>query len=144
MISVEENSFQNVVCEMAGIVSQPQCVKPCLVASTIVWQNHDDVIKWKHLPRYWPFVWEIHRSPLNFPHKGQWRGALVFSLICIWINGWVNNGEAGDLRRHCAHHDVTIMWDLYNTCWCPLEPPEHQIFHLIHLYRISSIDQHGV
>ena len=60
---------------------------------------HDDVIKWKHFPRYWPFVRGIHRSPVNSPHKGQWRGALMFSLICLWINGWVNNREAGDLRR---------------------------------------------
>ena len=58
--------------------------------------NHDDVIKWKHFPRYWPFVRGIHRSPVNFPHKGQWHGALMFSLICVWINGWVNNREAGD------------------------------------------------
>ena len=63
----------------------------------ILW--HDDVIKWKHFPRYWPFVRGIHRSPVNSPHKGQWRGALIFSLICVWINGWVNNREAGDLRR---------------------------------------------
>ena len=41
--------------------------------------------------------------------KGQWHGALMFSLICVWINGWVNNGEAGDLRRHRAHYDVTVM-----------------------------------
>ena len=40
---------------------------------------HDDVIKWKHYPRYWPFVRGIHRSPVNSPHKGQWRGALMFS-----------------------------------------------------------------
>ena len=45
----------------------------------------------------------IHRPPVNSPHKGQWRGALIFSLICVWINGWVNNGEAGDLRRFRAH-----------------------------------------
>ena len=44
--------------------------------------HHDDVIKWKHFPRYWPFVRGIHRSPVNSPHKGQWREALVFSLIC--------------------------------------------------------------
>ena len=25
--------------------------------------HHDDVIKWKHFPRYWPFVQGIHRSP---------------------------------------------------------------------------------
>ena len=70
---------------------------------------HDDVIKWKHFPRYWPFVRGIHRSPVKSPHKGQWRGALMFSLICVWINGWVNNGEAGDLRRYRTHYDVTVM-----------------------------------
>ena len=69
----------------------------------------DDVIKWKHFPRYWPFVRGIHRSPVNSPHKGQWRGALMFSFICVWINGWVNNHEAGDLRRYHAHYDVTVM-----------------------------------
>ena len=42
-------------------------------------------------------------------HKGQWRGALMFPLICVWINGWVNNGEASDLRRYQAHYDVTVM-----------------------------------
>ena len=70
---------------------------------------HDDVIKWKCFPRYWPFVQGIHRWPVNFPHKGQWRGGLMFSFICAWINAWVNNREAGDLRRHCAHYDVTVM-----------------------------------
>ena len=71
--------------------------------------NHEGVIKWKHFPRYWPIVRGIHRSPVSSPHKGQWRGALTFSLICVWINGWINNGEAGDLRRYCAHYDVTVM-----------------------------------
>ena len=47
--------------------------------------------------------------PGEFPHKGQWRGALMFSLICVWINGWVNNLEAGDLKRYLAHYDVTVM-----------------------------------
>ena len=32
----------------------------------------------------------------------------MFSLICTWVKGWVNNHEAGDLRRHCAHHDVNV------------------------------------
>ena len=49
------------------------------------WAEHDGVIKWKHFPRYWPFVRGIHRSPVSSPHKGQWRGALIFSLICAWI-----------------------------------------------------------
>ena len=65
---------------------------------------NDDVIKWKHFSRYWPFVRGIHRSPRNSPHKDQLRGALMFSLICAWINGWVNNREAGDLRRPLWRH----------------------------------------
>ena len=71
---------------------------------------HDDVIKWNHFPRYWPFVRGIHRSPVNSLHKGQWRGALMVSLIYVWINGWVNNREAGDLRRYRAHYDVIVMF----------------------------------
>ena len=71
--------------------------------------QHDDVTKWKHFPRYRPFVRGIHRWPGNSPHKGQCRGALIFSLIWAWINGWVNYGEAGDLRRHRANYDVTVM-----------------------------------
>ena len=71
--------------------------------------EHDDVIKWKHSPRYWPFVRGIHRFPVNSPHEGQWRGALMFSLIFVWINDWVNNREAGDLRRYRGHYDVTVM-----------------------------------
>ena len=70
---------------------------------------HDDVIKRKHFPRYWPFVRGIHRFPANSPHERQWRGALMVSLICVWINGWVNNREAGDLRRYRVHYDVTVM-----------------------------------
>ena len=76
---------------------------------------HDDVIKWKYFPRNWPFVRGIHRSPVNCPHKGQWRGALMFSLICVWINDWVNNRDAGDLRRYLAHYDVIVMGTCHPT-----------------------------
>ena len=48
-------------------------------------------------------------ASVNSPHKGQWRAVLLYSLICVWINDWVNNREAGDLRRYCAHYDVTVM-----------------------------------
>ena len=88
----------------------------------------DDVIKWKLFRRYWSFVRGIHRSPVNYPHKGQWRGALMFSLIYAWINCWVNNCEAGDSRRHRAHYDVIVM---KNTDRVPpattllLLPPKH-------------------
>ena len=45
--------------------------------------THDDVVKWKHFPRHWPFVWGIHRSPVNSPHKGQWRRAVVVFYLCL-------------------------------------------------------------
>ena len=75
------------------------CVKVGNIITTIyplpLWVNsvHDDVIKWKHFPRYWPFVREFHRSPVNSTHKGQWLGALMCSFICVLINGWANNRE---------------------------------------------------
>ena len=47
--------------------------------------------------------------PVNSPHKGQWRDAFMFSLVCAWINRWVNNCEAGDLRRYRTHYDVIVM-----------------------------------
>ena len=65
---------------------------------------HCNVIKWKHFPRQWPFERGIHRSPVDSPHKGQ---SCVFDLR---LNKWlVNNRDAGDLSRHHAHYDVTVM-----------------------------------
>ena len=76
--------------------------------------EHDNVIKWKHFPRYWPLVRGIHKSPVNSPHKGQWRGALILVLICACPSGWGNSREAGDLRRHRAQYDIIVMatWSL--------------------------------
>ena len=54
-------------------------------------------------------MWSIHLPTVNSPHKGQWCGALIFSLICVSTNGWINNRDAGDLRRYRAHHDVKVM-----------------------------------
>ena len=59
----------------------------------------------------------IHLSPVNSPHKGQWRGALVFSSICVWINGWVNIREAGDLKRHRAHY-IYMVYIIFDTRIC--------------------------
>ena len=81
------------------------------MASLWVYKNrslHDDVIKWKHFPRYWPFVRGIHWSSVNSPHKGQWRGALMFSFICSlnerlskqsW--GWWFETPSRSLWHHC-------------------------------------------
>ena len=100
--------FTSIICQLCSALSYCYCVMlNCQLHRYI---SHDDVIKWKQFPRYWSFVRGIHRSPVNCPHKGQWRGALMFSLISVWINGWVNNRDAGDLRRNRAHYDVIVMF----------------------------------
>ena len=97
----------------------------CLKTNTVAagadrWQSwlndeHDDVIKWKHFPRYWPFVRGIHRSPVNSPHKGQWRGALLFFHLRLnkrlskqWW-GWWFETPSRPLWRHC---NLQWLWGL--------------------------------
>ena len=79
--------------------------------------------KWHHQMETFSALLAIcagnHRSPVNSSHKGQWRGAVMFSLICVWINGWLNNREAGDLRRYRAHYDVTVMYHVPKGLWNP-------------------------
>ena len=66
-------------------------------------------LQMKTFPAILPFARGIHWSPVDSPHKGQWRGALMFSLVWAWTNAWANNRDAGDLRRHGAHYGVTAM-----------------------------------
>ena len=92
-----------------GLKSKP--TSKLLVAGIWLVQSkcHDDVIKWKHFPRYWPFVRGSHRSPVNSPRIGQWRAALVFLWFSAWTNGWVNSRDSGDLGLHRAHYNATVM-----------------------------------
>ena len=76
---------------------------------------HEDVIKRKNFPGYWPCVRGSHLSSVNSPNRGQWRGALLFYFIYAWKKGRVKNREAGDLGRHHAHYDVMVM--LVNNCY---------------------------
>ena len=50
-------------------------------------------------------------SPVSgeFPAQSPVTRGLMFSLIYVWINGWVNNRKAGDLRRYRVHYDVIVM-----------------------------------
>ena len=83
---------------------------------------HDDVIKWKHFPHYWPFVRVIHQSPVNYPHKSQWCRALMFSLICTlsqqlskqWRRCWFETLPRS-LWRHCNLHSES--WNFYSVWW---------------------------
>ena len=70
---------------------------------------HDDVINLKLFFGLLTLCEGNPRSPVNSPNKGQWRGALIFLWSAPWINGWVINREAGDLRRHQARYDVIVM-----------------------------------
>ena len=89
--------------DLCFVVFRCDLIQNSLLAFNVTWleyvfqpseARHDDVIKWNHLPRYWPFVKGIHRSKVDSPCKGQWRSVLIFSLICAWTNGWANNGDA--------------------------------------------------
>ena len=82
---------------------------PMRYRSEDLYNLHNDVIKLKHFPRYWPFVRGIQWWPVDCTHKGQWRGALMFSLTCAWKNGWANDRNAGDLWCHRVHYDVNAM-----------------------------------
>ena len=86
--------------------------------------THDDVIKWKHFRRNWPFVRGIHRSPVNSTHKGQWGGALISSFICAlnkrlskqsW--GWWFETPSRLLWYHCNVKVTYIALALFwQTC----------------------------
>ena len=69
------------------------------------WQGNVTMMT-SSFPPDWPFVRGISWWPVDYPHKGQCCGALIFSLICAWTNGWANNRDAGEtasrsLWRHC-------------------------------------------
>ena len=81
----------------------------------------------------------IHRSPVNSPHKGQWRGALMFSLISAWINDWINNREAGDLRRYRAHYDVIVMFCCIRRFLAAWKPVIRQIITLTY----AALNENG-
>ena len=68
-----------------------------------------DYVKLKKFPALLAICARNSPVPGEFPAKRQWRGGLLFSLIYTRINGWVNNDEAGNLRRLRAHYDVTVM-----------------------------------
>ena len=90
----------------------------------------DDVIKWKHFPHYWPFVRVMHQSPVNSPHEGQWRRALIFSLISAlnkrlskqsWR--WWFETPSRSLWRYC-HGRVTSQ--CASQCW-PRSPIQFHV-----------------
>ena len=94
------------------------------------WSTHQNIITsivafrytwWRHQMETISALLALcaRNSPVTgeFPSQRPGRGALMFSLICAWINVWINNREAGDLRRNRAHYDVIVMIILVRTRW---------------------------
>ena len=82
----------------------------------------------------------IHRSPVHSPHKGQRHGALVFPLICAWINGWANNREAGDLRCRRVPNDViVIISDKVPFCESENNRIKLRTYFCLHIFSITFI-----
>ena len=113
---ISRDSFGNIMRHLRIILSVGLFVKDMMTSSN------------GHFPHYWLFVRGIHRSLVNSSHQGQWRGAVMFSLICACVNSRVNNRKAGDLRRHQTHYDIIVMnsnqvivawlWHVQQTYWC--------------------------
>ena len=102
----------------------------------LAWWYH----QWNNFPHYWHFVRGIHRSPVNSPHKGQWRWTLMFSLICAWKNAWINNRYASDLRPHCTHYDVTVMDDSHSCK--PYTWLSERLWYLQQIHSVNTIVSH--
>ena len=95
---------------VATVLSRHLCVSSCswINQSDFFCQGQDKIYRLYRMFNG-PFVRGIHLSPVDSPHRSQWRGAYMFSLICVWTNGWANNRDADDLICHRAHYDVTVM-----------------------------------
>ena len=113
--------------------------------------RHTCIMKWKHFPRYRPFMRGIHWTPVDSSHKGQWREAFfMFPLMCAWTNRWANNRNAGDLIRHRGHYDTTaiIYNEIGHRCFkqwivpISLPSPYHHFWHIVKciLWDISQWD----
>ena len=64
--------------------------------------------------------------PGQFPAQRPMVWSFDVSLMCTRINGWVNNGEAGDLKRHRAHYDSIVMKEMIRFyCHTTPPPPPH-------------------
>ena len=102
----------------------------------------DLIIKWKHFPRYWTFVRESTGHPWIPLTKASVAELWCFLWYAPWING-ANHREAGDLRRHRIHYDVTVMIDqnlwISPKCHYPLPIPFHSITHIDGLVQDCSI-----
>ena len=79
---------------------------------------HDYVIKWKHLRRYWFFMRRIHRWPADSPHNGQWRSALMFSLICDTVEQTIETPVIWDAIDSNELDGYKCIWVVSDSSQC--------------------------
>ena len=77
---------------------------------------HDNFMRWRWFPRYWPFVRGIHQCLVDIPPKTSVTWALMFPLVLSLTDGWKNSQVVGDLIRHESHCDGILM-DSWNTVY---------------------------
>ena len=126
----------------------PQAVVMTACVPTGDEKDHNNVIKWKRFPSYWPLVRGIRRSPVeDSPHKGPVTHVLMFFDVV-----YTNNRVTGDLRRQDAHCDVTVMLFHYESrlqchkgfkfkrraAWNELHQADTHWFQLLIKYQLIS------
>ena len=114
-------SFVCYVSLMCGELASMGGSRPLNMIKTAWWRHQMETFS-----ALLAFVRGMHQSQVNFPHKGQRRGALMFSLICAWINDWANNRKVGDLRRNHTHYDVTVLRCRVFLCNKPRRSNDHE------------------
>ena len=98
-----QQSVNEILCSEVKIIGDRHSLTKTFImkCSTSTW--------WRHQMETFSALLALCAGPGEFPHKGQWRGTLMFSFICAWVKDWVNNCEPGDLRCHHGHYDVNVM-----------------------------------
>ena len=83
-----------------------KCIFIFLCCSLQTQYMYMQLVQYMH-QAWWRHQMETSSVSLAFVRGIRWpmNFAALFSLICAWTNGWVNNRDAGDLRRHRAHYD---------------------------------------
>ena len=102
---------------VATVLSRHLCISNCLGGLCDIWNvfvtSPEHLQWWRHKIETFSALLAICAGnspvPVEFPTQRPVTRSFVFTLICARINGWVNNHEAGDLRRHCAHYDIIVM-----------------------------------
>ena len=125
--------MSSVYCSDPGI--WPDSMKDTVMNSLLKVTNTLEIIDpwWRHQMETFSallaFCEEIQRSLLNSPHKGQWRGTLMFLWSAPHPNGWANHPGAGDLRHHPVQYDFTVMWYFYRNCYKHLQHHQDRHYH---------------